>query len=159
MLARRHLKGMQLNIQRILIAVLIVIGPAAEAQAISWPQELSAEGGAVVLIYQPQVESFAGNSIEGRAAVSVKTPASNNIPVFGAIWIKARIDTDRDTRTAIIRDIDVGEVRFADVSDLDKQILAKFIESQVEGASFTISVDQLLADLDAGGGRLVGRRP
>ena len=140
-----------MKIQKVLIAVLIVLAPSAQAQEISWPQELSAEGGSVVLIYQPQVEFFAGNSIEARAAVSVKTPASDNVPVFGAIWLTARIDTDRDTRTAIIRNINVGEVRFADASDTDKQVLAKFIERQIEGSSFTISVDQLLTDLDEEG--------
>ena len=138
-----------MKLRRVLIAALIILAPAVQAQEISWPQELQGEDGSVVLIYQPQVENFGGNSIEGRAAVSVKTPASSNVPVFGAIWIKARIDTDRDTRTAIIRDIEVTDVRFADASDQDKQTLAKFIEGKIEGSSLTISVDQLLTDLDA----------
>ncbi len=140
-----------MKFKKALFAVLIMLAPALQAQSISWPQELSVEGGAVVLIYQPQVENFSGNNIEARAAVSVKTPSSGDVPVFGAIWLEARIDTDRDTRTAIIRDIDVGEVRFADASELDQQVLAKLIEKQIEGSSFTISVDQLLADLDAEG--------
>ena len=138
-----------MKIQKVLLAVLIFLAPSVQAEMISWPQQLVAEDGSVVLIYQPQVEYFAGNSIEGRAAVSVKRPSTGNVPVFGAIWLEARIDTDRDTRTAIIRDIDVGEVRFADTSDEEREALAEFIEEKIEGSSLTISVDQLLADLDA----------
>jgi hypothetical protein len=138
-----------MTIQKALLAVLIILAPSAQAEVISWPQQLEADDGSVVLIYQPQIEYFAGNSIEGRAAVSVKRPSTGNVPVFGAIWLEARIDTDRDTRTAIIRDIDVGEVRFADTSDEEKEALAEFIEEKIEGSSLTISVDQLLADLDA----------
>ena len=127
---------------------MIVAVSAAQAQEISWPQELTGDDGAVVLIYQPQVEVFTGNTIEARAAVSVKTPAAGNVPVFGAVWITARLDTDRDTRTAVIRDIEIGDVRFADASDEQVEALANFIETNLEASSLPISVDQLLADLE-----------
>jgi hypothetical protein len=45
--------------------------------------------------------------------------------------------------------VDIIDVRFAEASDEQKKQLAGFIEDQVEQAHFTISVDQLLADLDA----------
>ena len=140
-----------MKIAGLLPAVLIGLATMAHSQEITWPQELSGDEGGVVLIYQPQVEVFRGNNIEARAAVSVKTAASGNTPVFGAIWIESKIDTNRDTRTAIIRDIKISDVRFADASDDQKDALAKFIEAKVEGSTLTISVDQLLADLDAEG--------
>ena len=128
---------------------LAIIGSAAQAEVVTWPQQLATDNGAVVLIYQPQVETFSGNRIEARAAVSVKSDATKNVPVFGAIWIEAKIDVDRDSRTAVIRDVDIGDVRFADATGEQMQKLADFIEGQIEGSSFSISVDQLLADLDA----------
>ena len=128
---------------------LFLLAPPARADNISWPQEIVADSGAVVIVYQPQVEGFSGNDLVGRAAISVKRPAADNVPVFGAIWFEAKIDTDRDARTATIRDVDILDVRFAEASDEQKEALASFIEGQVEGAHFTISVDQLLADLDA----------
>ncbi len=130
------------------LALITIAATSVQAQEISWPQELVADDGSVVLIYQPQIETFSGNNLEGRSAVSVKTSASNNVPVFGAIWFEARIDTDRDTRTAVIRDVEIADVRFADASEDQMQRLAEFIETEIEGSSFTISVDQLLADLD-----------
>jgi hypothetical protein len=137
-----------MNIRTAWLALIGTFTLSAHAQDVSWPQQLEAENGSVVLIYQPQIEEFTGNSLEGRAAVSVKMPASNNVPMFGAIWFEARIDTDRDARTAIIRDVNIADVRFADASEDQMQQLADFIEVQVEGSSFTISVDQLLTDLD-----------
>ncbi|MBT4520541.1 MAG: carbohydrate-binding family V/XII [Halieaceae bacterium] len=136
---------------------LSLLGPlvlffAAWVEATEWPQELSASDGSVVLIYQPQIETFSGNNLEGRAAVSVKSAATGNAPVFGAIWIVAELDIDRDTRTAIIRDVEVTDVRFSDASDDERAALAALIESNVGGTQMRISVDQLLADLDAQSG-------
>ena len=128
---------------------LIVLTPLAQADDIDWPQEIVADNGAVVVVYQPQVEEFSGNDLAGRAAISVKKPDADNVPVFGAFWFEAKIDTDRDARTATIRDVDIIDVRFAEASDEQKQQLASLIEDQVEQSHFTISVDQLLADLDA----------
>lgn len=138
-------------IQRIWSAstlLVIAFTSSAHAADIGWPQEITADSDVTVLVYQPQVEEFSGNALAGRAAVSVKNPSAGNVPVFGAIWFEARIDTDRDTRTATIRDVDIIDVRFADASDEQKQKLADLIEDQVEHSHFRISVDQLLADLD-----------
>jgi hypothetical protein len=123
---------------------LFLFAPLALAENISWPQEIVAGNGAVVIVYQPQIEEFSGNDLVGRAAISVKKPEADNVPVFGA----AKIDTDREARTATIRDVDIIDVRFAEASDEQKKQLAGFIEDQVEQAHFTISVDQLLADLN-----------
>ena len=134
-----------------LIGTLLIIALATSVQAasISWPQEVVADDGTIVLVYQPQVEEFSGNSLAGRAAVSVKSPSTANAPVFGAIWFEAKIDTDRDARTAVIRNVDIIDVRFADASDEQMQKLGELLEGQLERSRFTISVDQLLADLDA----------
>ena len=133
-----------------LLAVVVIATNAAQAETISWPQQLDAKDGATVIIYQPQVETFSGNALEARAAVAVKTPESGNVPVFGAVWMQARLDVDRDSRTAIIRSISVEDVRFADASEAEMQQLATFIEDALGSSSMTISVDQLLADLDTG---------
>ena len=133
-----------------LVAIAMLQAASANAEPVSWPQELVSDTGFIVTIYQPQVEAFSGNSLEGRAAVAVKKPEDPGMPVFGAIWFTARLDTDRDTRTAIIRDLVVSEVRFADATATQKEDFARFVEQEIGAATLTISVDQLLADLDAG---------
>ena len=135
-------------LSKTIVLGVLLAASSLQAEAIDWPQQLVAKNGSSVLIYQPQVEIFSGNSIEGRAAVSVTTSASDAAPVFGAIWFKAKIDTDRDARTAVIRDFEVGDIRFADASGDEMQKLSDFIETQLAGTHLSISVDQLLADLD-----------
>ena len=130
--------------------LLILCAITAHAEEFSWPQQLTTDSGAEAIIYQPQIEAFSGNSIEGRAAVSVKSDATNGVPVFGAIWFRAKIDTDRDARTALIRDMEVSDVRFADATDEQKQQLASYIENSIESSTFTFSVDQMLTDLQEG---------
>jgi hypothetical protein len=134
-----------------LIAIFLLLAAAvsAGAEEISWPQEIVTNEGVTIVVYQPQVEEYTGIELAGRAAVSVKAAATDNVPVFGAIWFEARIDTDRDARTAVIRDVDILDVRFADASDEQLQNLADLIENHIEQSRFMISVDQLLADLEA----------
>ena len=122
----------------------------AGAQDIEWPKELETESGTVV-VYQPQIETLDGNSLDAMAAVAVKTRANGDSPVFGAVWLQARLDTDRNTRTATIRDISITDVRFADATDEDKGRLAAFLEESVRDAAISISMDQVLADLDESG--------
>jgi hypothetical protein len=86
------------------LAILMAILAGVSANAAEWPQEITADDGAVVTLYQPQVEVFTGNDLEARAAISVTSQETGNIPVFGAVWIRANLDIDRDTRTAVIRE-------------------------------------------------------
>ena len=78
---------------------------AAETAAPKWPREIDTPEAKIVM-YQPQLESFEGNRLTGRAAVAV-TPRGRTEPVFGAVWIDARVSTDRDNR---INGLAVGSV-------------------------------------------------
>ena len=130
--------------------LLLTLGFTVTASAATWPQVLPTKSGGSVLIYQPQVEEFTDNRLAGRAAIAYKK-TDESAPIFGAFWFESKIDTNRDTRTADIRDIDVTDIRFADSTDAQKDALAEFIESSVENSTLQISVDQLLAGLDASG--------
>ena len=139
---------MIMKIIRLILVASIGLAHAVQSQEMDWPQEIVGENGAVVVIYQPQVETFSGNDFEARAAVSVKTPSAGDVPLFGAVWIKAKLDANRDTRTAVLRHIEISDVRFADASDDQKDALAGLIEAELENTTLNITVDELLADLD-----------
>ena len=47
-----------------------------------------------ITVYQPDVESWKGNRIVERAAVSVQSPSSAE-PSYGVIWISARTEVDK----------------------------------------------------------------
>jgi hypothetical protein len=113
---------------------------------VGWPREITDLRGTVI-VYQPQLDSFKNNDLEGRAAVSVTLKDSNE-PVFGAIWFKARLDTDLNTRTASISDLQIPRVRFPDATPEQENKLAEFLESEIPKWDLIISLERLEATLD-----------
>ena len=63
----------------------------------------------MIVMYQPQLESFDDNKLTARAAVSV-TRTGQTEPVFGAVWLNARVSTDRDSRVVTLLDVDIADV-------------------------------------------------
>src|SRR5690349_14407202 len=76
----------------------------SEGQAESaWPHRIDA-GDQTILVYQPQVESWTGAQLSGRAAVSVESKASPQ-PSYGVIWFSARTEVDKTTRLVALSDV------------------------------------------------------
>lgn len=42
---------------------------------LSWPLEIESDNGIVITLYQPQLESFEANMLEGRMAITIKPKA------------------------------------------------------------------------------------
>ena len=116
------------------------------AHAISWPQEVSAPEG-VIVVYQPQPESLQGNTLTGRAAISLEIPALEE-PIFGVMWFSSRIDTDRDAGTALVRDITVTRVGWPDSTDAQEQRFTTVVEGAMPEAGLSFSLERLTASLD-----------
>jgi len=116
-----------------------------EEGASAWPRELEAEKGKVV-IYQPQLEGYEGNTLEARAAVSV-TKTGTTAPVFGAVWFEARLSTDMDTRMATLEEIKITAVKFPDAEQSDIDDLTAFLEAEIPKWEMEFSIDRLIAAL------------
>jgi len=99
------------------------------------------------VIYQPQPEKLDGNLLKGRAAVAVELKGSTE-PVFGAVWFKARLDTDRTERTATITDMSVTRVRFPTEDKNKSPKLVALLEKEIPKWQIPISMDRLLASLE-----------
>ena len=115
------------------------------AQGIAWPQEIEAPEGTLIM-YQPQPESLKGNVLTGRAAISLELNDDPE-PIFGALWYTARIDTDRDAGTALVRDLKITRVGWPDSTDAQEQRLTAIVEAQVPETGFEISLERLSASL------------
>ncbi len=127
--------------------ILLLSGGALAAQDDGgWPREIDAPA-VKILIYQPQPETFMGDRLTGRAAVSV-TPNGETEPVFGAMWINARVSTDRDTRMVDILDAKVENVRFPDATTEQEDEFKRLVETEVPKWQLSISLDRLLASLE-----------
>ncbi len=111
-----------------------------------WPIQID-DPRATIVIFQPQPESFENNTVTSRAALSV-TETGKTEPVFGVMWTSARLETDRDTRTARILDVEVTAVRFPESTPEREQALAQIIESEIPQWDLEISLDRLLTSLE-----------
>jgi len=131
------------------LAVTLISLGSAQAQdtpSWAWPREISS-GAAVITMYQPQLDTWEKNTVEARAAVSVKATA-DAAPIFGAVWLSAQFETDRDTRMVSFTDISVPSVRFPEATDEQQTKLAGILEAEIPKWNLEISLDVLLPTLD-----------
>lgn len=123
---------------------------AQETDDFYWPKSLQTEKYEII-IYQPQIEAFAGNALESRAAVAVKPTGSDEM-IFGAMWFESVLATDQDARTATLEKVTVSAARFPDVEPEKVEALSRFLEQEIPQWDLTLSIDRLLAGLAASEG-------
>ena len=112
-----------------------------------WPLRLDTSEG-LITIYQPQLQSFDGNQIKARAAVSVLASGQQE-PVFGAMWMESRVSTDRVARTVKILDVTVTEARFPSSGGLTADTLTDVLRAYNESQeTVLLSLDQLSSMLE-----------
>jgi hypothetical protein len=116
------------------------------AQDFDWPQQIDAARGTVI-VYQPQPDKLVENELDGRAAVSV-TMAGETDPVFGAIFFKAWLETDREERIATIDNLEVLQARFPNRTEEEVAALTTLLETEMPKWNLPISLDALVATLD-----------
>ncbi|HSN57597.1 MAG TPA: hypothetical protein VLT32_23205 [Candidatus Sulfomarinibacteraceae bacterium] len=129
----------------LLLAVLaLALSPAAAAQD-DWPKEIEFPEGTLT-VYQPQAESYEGDRLEGRSAVSW-SKAGGGPPLFGAVWLSMRVDIDRDERMVYVRQLEVPQVRFPEAGEDEQASLAGYLERELPQWDLPLSMDRLIADL------------
>ena len=111
-----------------------------------WPREITISH-AVVLIYQPQVNSWTGNVLNFRTAVALK-PAGARMETFGVIAGTARTEVDRGARLVNLDDFALTEIRFPTLPDNGQSYLPD-LKAAFPGAMATISLNRLEASLGA----------
>src|SRR5262245_59241859 len=124
---------------------VVLTGAVAFAADPTWPREMKTDLG-VLTLYQPQPEKFSSNELTGRAALSM-IPKGKSTPVFGVMWFKCRVDTDRDSGTAMLRDIIVTNSRWPE-SDSAKEVqFSMFLTQLMPKTGVPISLSRLQQSL------------
>ncbi len=126
------------------ISTLLCFAQEEETQKF-WPKEVETEG-FVTTLYQPELESFKGNILEGRMALSIN-PTDGDI-VFGAVWFKCVLAVDKDERTAVLEKMDIVQIHFPDVDDKEK--IEKFktnLSKEIESWDMVMSLDRIVASM------------
>ncbi|MEA2709736.1 MAG: hypothetical protein QOF78_2337 [Phycisphaerales bacterium] len=119
---------------------------AAAPAPTDWPLEIDVPAGHIEC-YQPQPESFEGDQLAARAAVSW-TPAGTIEPYFGAMWFTTPVSTDRDLRRVTMQQMHVTRVRLSHADKERERQFAQLLEQDFPKLHVSFPMDQLVASLD-----------
>ena len=134
----------------VVLAALGLPGAAggAAAPADPWPRQFKS-GNATILVYQPQVESWIGNTLTFRSAVAIrKTDPKDD--VFGVLFAKARTQVDKASRIVLLEEVVVTKRDFPTLPDNGLLYLFS-LKTQLGPGQRTVSLDRLEASLAAAG--------
>jgi hypothetical protein len=111
-----------------------------------WPRIMTS-GADTFTMYQPQVDKWDGNQIDLYAAVELKT-GKDSPSKYGVVWFKARTEVDKLNRLVTLDQVQLTKVKFPVAHDKEAELSA-LIQKKLPGATKTISLDRLQADLEA----------
>jgi hypothetical protein len=137
--------GMKYAITVLLICSLIC---PAFAQDPGWPREKSNAGGSIIY-YQPQLDEWKDfKELYARMAVSIRP--KDGQPTVGVIYVHAATDANTETRNVILSNVQISETKFPSLDEAGSAAMDKLVRTFLTpGASINISLDRLLADMEA----------
>jgi hypothetical protein len=121
-------------------------GEAAVPSELKWPRVIETPQ-AKIVIFQPQLEDFTENRLNSRFAASVQGKDMKE-PEFGAVWVEARIETQRDERTVHLVAIENVRARFPNATPKKEQWFADVLRREIPKWDIVLSIDQLIAGLE-----------
>jgi len=126
--------------------VPVATGPAPEEALADtgWPRILSANGQSFT-VYQPQLDSWDGFTLEAHAAVAVES-GGEQPPIFGVASLSAHTLVDKDERLVTLEDLKVADARFPSAPE-QAQGYGQALEDAFPRDIKAISLDRLEAQL------------
>ena len=112
----------------------------------AWPRTFSS-GPDTFTIYPPQLDKWDGNLISLYSAVELKT-GPESAPKYGVVWFEARTEVDKINRSVTLDQAKVTKVKFPAAQDKESDLTA-LLEKKLPGATRTVSLDRLEAELEA----------
>jgi hypothetical protein len=134
----------------LILAGLCLTAALSWGQDAGWPRVVKDDKTEIV-VYQPEPDSLDGVTLQSRVAISIKRP-DDKAPLFGALWVIATLDVDRDRDVAHIKSIKIDRTRFAEVPDSDVKSVAQFLETTVPQWDLSLSLTRLKASLQPADG-------
>src|SRR4249919_3105383 len=140
----KHL-DMKNSTRRFFLLFLTILSFSFSRASEDWPKLINTANGTQIKVYEPEPESFKGNILMFRSAISVLSSGSND-PVFGAFWATAKVESDRDNRTMTINTLDVTSIRIPAIEGQNTiEYIDYAMETQFPQAAGPISVDAIVA--------------
>jgi hypothetical protein len=118
----------------------------AQNDGLGWPREIETKNG-IVTLYQPQLDSFENDILEGRMAISIQ-PKDQDM-IFCAAWFKAKMLTDFDERIVALDKMEIVRIHFPDMDDQEKiDKFSRTLEKEIESWNMEMDLDRLIASMD-----------
>lgn len=108
-----------------------------------WPRQIACPG-ATMKVYQPQLDSWSGNTLDAYAAVAVKAESSSDTS-YGVIWFTARTEVDKVNRLVTLENFNLTKYKFPSLANNGSQY-AQALKSDLSWSQ-TIPLDALEASL------------
>ncbi|MGO4759202.1 hypothetical protein AB4212_63090, partial [Streptomyces sp. 2MCAF27] len=121
------------------VAALAQAGPAA-VPSLSWPRDFD-HGDQRIEIYQPQVESWNGDHIAGRAAIAVGAKEGTS-PTYAIAEFSADADIDKTAGLVRLHGITIDKVDAPSAPDQAAGLQAA-LQAQLPAAGMTVALDHL----------------
>ncbi len=135
-------------------AVPLVAQSTASAPAIDarpFPRDFTVRG-TQFSVHQPQFESWQGNLLKGRFAMSVKTGThtgpdgkAQDTTDYGVVQFQARTQVDKEARAVVLSDIELPGASFPTATAKQAEYLQLAREQLKQRSTMTVSLDQLEA--------------
>lgn len=123
-------------------------GQAVDPSTLSWPR-FYATNGYEFALYQPEINAWPGNQLDGRLVVAVR-PAGTSNETYGVVFFTARTDIDKVNRLVTFEDFQVNRLNFPSqpaMQDQYRAMLASFGSQAVK----VVPLDHLEAVFAASG--------
>src|ERR1700757_3157163 len=131
----------------IIASSLLFVSFSAKAQDDAWPKTITAENGSIIKLYEPQPESFSGNILKTRSAVSLQQGDAD--PIFGTVWAVETVETDRDNRELNVISAKIPNLKFATAQDAGTtSYLKTTLETQIPQLAISLPLDAIESTLN-----------
>jgi len=111
-----------------------------------WPRQKQQDGNTLVY-YQPQLDSWKDQKVlKARIAVEL-TLQGQKQPIAGAVWITADTETDLESRTVTLDDIELEKMSFSVLDPALASTAEKTVKAMITPKSMVVSLDRILVGL------------
>jgi hypothetical protein len=125
-----------------------VFGGKSVQEDQEWPQELLGGDGSMVLLYQPQVESWKDYKVlRARMAVALRIAGTGN-PVLGAVTLEGDTATSSEEGKVRVSNLRIVEGRFPALSPGESDRLLNALRSRMSKEDVIVSLERITAYLE-----------
>jgi hypothetical protein len=129
-------------------AVKSTSSPAAATGDVGWPRAYTSPSGAQVVLYQPQIASWPGQThVTAYAAVSYTAKAATK-PTLGTIKLEADTSVALAERLVSFSEFTIAEANFSTLPKDQLRMVMGEISQSVPRQERVIALDRVLANLD-----------